>query len=596
MELSALISRIDQFALAISGPVLVWILLSGVDDLFIYYTLFLSRFQKRREPPTLAELKSRQERRIAIFVPLWKEHPVVRQMVEHNIASIKYSSYDIFIGGYPNDPRTIEAIKGVEARFENVHLARVPHPGPTSKADCLNWVFQAMLDYEENQQVHFKTIIIHDAEDLIHPEELLWLNWHGDKDMVQIPVLALKTPLFEFTHGVYCDEFVEFQSRDLPVRELLGGFLPSSGVGTGFSRRILEKLAVGNQNRVFEPACLTEDYENGFRIKEAGGTQVFLPIYQRDGAPIATREFFPRSFSSAVKQRTRWVTGIALQGWERHGWRGGPRQWYWHWRDRKTLVGNPLSVVANLLFVYGLARLLGGVNVASRAAWWVQTAAPLAVLLNIIQIGLRIGLVKPYYGWAHALTVPLRIPFANLINALATLQALRRYAYSHLRHEPLVWLKTEHVYPDRASLVGHRPKLGEVLVRSNYIEQHELTQALDSQPAGVRIGEYLIQLGMLKEDLLYEALSLQQSIPLTFIEPGQVSRRVARCLPNSVLKHWRVVPYKIESGNIFLAGPDIPAPHMNASLRQFTRLEIRFHLVTPSNFARLERTLLETKS
>ena len=58
MELSGFILHLDQFALAISGPVLAWILLSGVDDLFIYYALFLSRFQKRPRPPTLEELKA----------------------------------------------------------------------------------------------------------------------------------------------------------------------------------------------------------------------------------------------------------------------------------------------------------------------------------------------------------------------------------------------------------------------------------------------------------------------------------------------------------------------------------------------------------
>ena len=31
---------------------------------------------------------------------------------------------------------------------------------------------------------------------------------------------------------------------------------------------------------------------------------------------------FRGSFRAAVRQRSRWVTGIALQGWQHHGWRG----------------------------------------------------------------------------------------------------------------------------------------------------------------------------------------------------------------------------------------------------------------------------------
>ena len=80
--------------------------------------------------------------------------------------------------------------------------------------------------------------------------------------MVQIPVLALKTPFWHLSHGVYCDEFAEFQFKDMPARQMLGGFIPSNGVGTGFSRRALETLAEWYDNRVFEPACMTEDYEN----------------------------------------------------------------------------------------------------------------------------------------------------------------------------------------------------------------------------------------------------------------------------------------------------------------------------------------------
>ena len=118
-----------------------------------------------------------------------------------------------------------------------------------------------MLLYEEEHGVRFDMILTHDAEDLIDPDALRWINYYAQwNDMVQIPVLALKTPVREFSHGVYCDEFTEFQFKDMPARQLLGGFIPSNGVGTGFSRRALELLAEAHHNRIFEPTCLTEDY------------------------------------------------------------------------------------------------------------------------------------------------------------------------------------------------------------------------------------------------------------------------------------------------------------------------------------------------
>jgi adsorption protein B len=141
--------------------------------------------------------------------------------------------------------------------------------------------------------------------------------------------------------------------KDLRARQVLGGFIPSCGVGTGFKREALEKLAAAHSNRIFEPVCLTEDYENGFRMHRLGCPQFFVPVYRTERGFVATREYFPRKFKAAVRQRTRWITGISLQSWQRHGWRDTATQLYWFWRDRKGLVGNLAAPLSNVLFLYG---------------------------------------------------------------------------------------------------------------------------------------------------------------------------------------------------------------------------------------------------
>ena len=98
----------------------------------------------------------------------------------------------------------------------------------------------------------------------------------------------------EWTHGLYCDEFAEYQRKDIPVRQHLGGFLPSNGVGTGFDRDALERLAAERNGRPFDPACLTEDYETGYMLHTLGYRQIFLPVRIGAAGPQATREFFPR--------------------------------------------------------------------------------------------------------------------------------------------------------------------------------------------------------------------------------------------------------------------------------------------------------------
>lgn len=537
------------------------------------------------------------EKRIAIFVPLWHEYQVIAGMVEHNISAINYDNYHFFVGAYPNDEPTLEAVRELESRFPNVHLAVCPHDGPTSKADCLNWVYQRMLLFEEHHEGRFEIVMTHDAEDLVHPEALARINAYAtDYEMVQIPVLPLPTPLRELVHGVYCDEFAEWQIKDMPARQLMGSFVPSNGVGTGFTRGALEKLATAEHNLIFEPGCLTEDYENGLRLHKLGCSQVFVPLTGERSAIVATREFFPRTLHSAIRQRTRWITGIALQSWERHGWHGSLSELYWFWRDRKGLFGNPLSLFSNFLFFYGLLTwLCAGL---SGTPWGLARCAVHPALLattlgiQIMQTTIRMGCTARFYGAVFALGVPLRTICGNWINSAATFNAVVRYLKARIRHEPLVWLKTEHAYPSRSALVEHKRKLGEILVSSGYVSEYALDQALKTQPAGVRIGEYLVQSGKITPEDLYEALSLQQSLPSGRVEPFVISTNVARSLPRRVVREWKVLPFRISSGNMYIASPEIPTDELNENLREFTRLSLRFHLVTPENFEELTQSLL----
>jgi len=205
---------VDGFLAAMMLPVAIAILVSGLDDFILLLVCALRRLPAEKEVCSTAA-----EKRLAIFVPCWQESSVIRKMVEHNVAAIRYQVYDFFIGTYPNDDATLDVVRDLEPRFANVHLAVCPHNGPTSKADCLNWIYQRMLVFEESHDVRFDAVLTHDAEDLIHPDSLVTTNHYLDRyDMVQIPVLALPTPLRQLTHGVYCDDFAEFQIKDMRAR------------------------------------------------------------------------------------------------------------------------------------------------------------------------------------------------------------------------------------------------------------------------------------------------------------------------------------------------------------------------------------------
>ena len=595
---SSWFTAIDGLLSAVLVPLALAILVSGLDDLTLLVVCLREWLRRWKGPASsCTALRSIPQKRTAIYVPCWKEAGVIAHMIEHNLAAIDYRSFDFFIGVYPNDAKTLEVVCDLENRFANVHRAVCPHDGPTSKADCLNWIFQRMLLFEEDHRVYFDVVVTHDAEDLIHPDSLLTINRNiGVYDMVQVPVLPLPTPLRMLTHGVYCDEFAEFQIKDMRARGLMGSFIPSSGVGTGYAREALEKLAESQSNRVFEPKALTEDYENGVRLHNLGCRQLFVPIELGANGIVATRAFFPATLTTAIRQRTRWVTGIALQSWERHGWGGAGAVPYWLWRDRKGLLGNPLSFATNLLTLCGLAAWLHAKTngyvwgVLQQRMWLPLFVGTLA--LQTTHLGIRMFAVARVYGARFALGVPVRLVWANYINAASTCGALYRYARARLRHEPLVWVKTEHAYPTRAALCEHKRPLGEVLVGAGYLEWETLEYARQTRPPGIRMGEYLIQLGAISEDDLYEALSLQQSIPVKRVEPGTIYISTARSLPRRVVERLRVLPFRVEGGNLFLASPEIPSDRMQADLQGFTGMQLQFQLVTPANFEELARILL----
>jgi bacteriophage N4 adsorption protein B len=572
---------LDAIALAVLSPLTVWIVLSGLDDFFVDIVAIVAAYLggiRKGKRPSRRQILALEQKPIAILVPLWRESAVIARMVQQNSAAILYRNYHFFIGAYPNDEATLEEIRKLETRFANVHMAVCPHDGPTSKADCLNWIFQHVLAYERENSVRFAILMTHDAEDVIHSDSLHWVNYYADDyHMVQVPVLPVPTPMARWTHGVYIDEFTEYQTRDMPARQIMGAFVPSNGVGTGFRRDALDGLAALDQNRVFDPVCLTEDYENGLRLRLNGAKQLFLPL-QAQG--MATRELFPQTRKNAIRQRTRWVTGIALQTWDRHGWRGGFVQKYWLWRDRKGILGNPASLLTNVLFLYGAIRWLFG--------------APLPVV-PLMQIGAglaayrivyRMVCVARVFGLRFALATPFRILVANYINSAATFSALRQFFVAKWHGRPLVWIKTDHAYPCQSALVS-QARLGELLVMNGYLEQHQINWALETKPNGLRLGEHLIATGLLDEDSVYEALSLQQAVPQNRVEPDTVRRLIARSLPARVASRHKIVPYKLDLGTLFVAGPELPTPEVRNEVGRFTTARVEFHLVTPSNYQQL---------
>jgi bacteriophage N4 adsorption protein B len=218
--LNVLQSDSDALGLLIAALAVAF-LISGLDDLIIDLCYCMRRLSRRS--PTSRVLPQislgGEERPIAIMVPAWHEHDVIYSMVRTNRNHIDYIDYTFFIGVYQNDPATlVEALRAREA-FPNVVVSIVPHDGPTCKADCLNVLVAAIATHERASGRLFAGVALHDSEDVIHPLELkLFNNLNDFYDFIQLPVYSFRRSPRHFVAGTYMDEFAEFHTKDLEVR------------------------------------------------------------------------------------------------------------------------------------------------------------------------------------------------------------------------------------------------------------------------------------------------------------------------------------------------------------------------------------------
>ena len=304
---------------------------------------------------------------------------------------------------------------------------------------------------------------------------------------------------------------------------------------------------------------MTEDYDFAFRLRELGLQQVFVrQSVQRSKVKrgfwtrkprsvtvkenIATRELFPRTFSAAVRQKGRWVLGIALQGWANLGWRGSGWTKYMLARDRKALLTNQINLLGYLVLI-GLV-----------ATWLIPKLAPDAyrypplvergtwlwylILADTFFLGFRVLARATYvgrvYGWRQSLLSVLRQIWANVINFAASARACWRFGRHLITGEPIGWEKTAHSFPSEAELRAFRRKLGDLLVERRHITREQLNRALERQKQDARpLGAVLVEMGLVDESSLVQVLGTQLQLSSREIDPYEIPTDLLRRFPRN---------------------------------------------------------------
>lgn len=441
-----------------------WFAVGLLDELAIDLAWLGMKATGRARTPRLPRGYGRAELAgpIAVLIPAYHEAAVIGATVAHMLAAWPQRELRLYIGCYRNDAATLAAAMEAAGRDARVRLVVHGVDGPTTKADCLNRLYGALCADEQRSRQSFRGVMLHDSEDMVHPAALQAIDTAlGSADFVQLPVRPAEQPESRWVAGHYADEFAESHAKAMVVRAAFGAAIPAAGVGCGFARHALTALAArrraDGEAGPFAPECLTEDYELGLVLSRQGRGSTFLRLRDAAGQLVATGSHFPTDLGAAVRQKTRWIHGIAFQSWDRMGWSARPVELWMALRDRRGPLTALVLCVAYLLLVID-ATLIGAQMAGVPLDFAMSLPLRLLVLISLFgfvwRSVMRAIFTAREYGITEGARAVLRIPVANIIAIMAGRRALVAYLRT-LRGAPVVWDKTAHTsHPAHVSYAG----------------------------------------------------------------------------------------------------------------------------------------------
>lgn len=445
------------------------LLLGGLDDLVVDLVWIVRQTWRRltvyrRIPRAIVATLAPPAApgRIAVLIGAWREAGVIGGMLATACRRWGDADFRIYVGLYPDDAATVAEVAAAARQDKRVRAVVGLLPGPTTKAEALNRAWRAMVTEEAAEGWSAKAVLIHDAEDVVHAAELTIFDTLVERfDLVQLPVLPLLDPGSRWVAGHYADEFAEAHGKQLVVREALGAGLPLAGTGCAIARAALARIAAANGGAPFAPDSLTEDYELGLRLRAAGASRAFVRLPEHAGGrPVAVRGYFPATIAAAVRQKTRWLHGIAFAGWDRLGWDrlgwdrlgwgGGLAENWMRLRDRRAPLAALVLACAYAAIMLLAVQIVLGLAFGSPlpSLWPVSPLFLATTLLLGWRIAMRVVAVTRAYGWREGLRSAPRLVVGNMIAIAAAWRALRCYVAAGRRGGRVVpWDKTGHSFP-----------------------------------------------------------------------------------------------------------------------------------------------------
>lgn len=131
-----------------------------------------------------------------------------------------------------------------------------------------------------------------------------------------------------------------------------------------------------------------------------------------------------------------------------------------------------------------------------------------------------------------------------------------------------------------------KPKLGDLLLEANLIDEVQLKIALEEQKRlGTKFGSTLIALHFIDENVLTAFLSKQLDMPCVSLHNIEITPKVLAKIPKEIALKYEVLPIRIDKNSLYVAMTDPLDVELIEELEKITSLRV-IPMVAPQSSIR----------
>ncbi|MDF2684948.1 MAG: epsE, partial [Clostridia bacterium] len=136
-------------------------------------------------------------------------------------------------------------------------------------------------------------------------------------------------------------------------------------------------------------------------------------------------------------------------------------------------------------------------------------------------------------------------------------------------------------------VINKRKKLGDILISAGFINETQLEEAMLYKDVNkIKLGEALVRLNYVTEKNVINAISMQSDIKKVDLESTYIDPDTARLIPVEIARKYNLIPIEIENGKLIVATSDPFNIFAIDDVRFLTRKQLEVRIATADSINR----------